>query len=181
MASKQLKIILPDAQVIIDLFRNSLWRQIVEAFDIGVTPIILQESQFYKDSYGKKQSICLKNDIAVKSIREIETSIEQIEHLHSLLQPNIHSPLDDGELEAIAFLKSQKHDDYLFCSGDALAVKYVGALGLRHRSISLQKLLEQKNIKIKLEPKYSDDIFQKMLNEGFRDSPFLLRTTKKSS
>lgn len=175
MPTKQLKVIIPDAQVIIDLHRISLWKHVIKTFDIGITPIILQESCFYKDDCGKKQPIWLKGDIEAKSIREIETSIDQITFLYALLQPNMQSPLDAGELEAIAFLKSQKLDEHLFCSGDALAVKYMGALGLRHRSISLQKLLEQRGIKTKLEHKYSDNVFQKMLDEGFRDAQFLLR------
>ncbi len=174
MAIKQ-KIILPDAQVIIDLHRTSLWRHITQTFDIGVTPIILQESRFYRDISGNRKPIDLQSDIKGKLIREIKTSIEQIQLLHTLLHPNIQSPLDAGELEAIAFLKSQKLEEHLFCSGDALAVKYLGALGLRQRSISLQKLLEQKGIKTNLEPKYSDSLFQKMLNEGFRDAQFLLK------
>jgi hypothetical protein len=173
--AKQLKIIIPDAQVVIDLHRVSLWKPVTQAFAIGVTPIILQESRFYKDDQGQKHPIHLQNDIAAKLIREIETSIEQIKLLHSLLLPTIHSPLDEGELEAIAFLKSQKQDDYLFCSGDALAIKYIGALGLKHRAISLQKLLEQRNIKARLERKYSDHVFEKMVGEGLRDAHFLLR------
>jgi hypothetical protein len=174
MPDKQ-KIIIPDAQVIIDLHRIALWSPVVHAFDVGVTPVILNESLFYKDSQGARKPILLRKDIDAQLIREIQTTVDQLAALHGLLKPTIQSPLDPGELEAIAFLKSQKKDDYIFCSGDALAVKYVGALGLRYRSISLQKLLEQKNIKVILENKYSDGIFQKMLNEGFRDSTFLLR------
>ncbi len=179
MADMRSKIIIPDAQVIIDLHRLSLWKHVIRTFDIGITPIIVQESRFYKDSQEKKIPILLKDDIEAKSIRVIETSMGQIAHLYTFFHPNIQSPLDPGELEAIAFLKSQKVDDHLFVSGDALAIKYIGALGLRHRSISLQKLFELRGIKAKLEHKYYDSRFQTMLDEGFRDSQFLIRKPAK--
>jgi hypothetical protein len=179
MADKRSKIIIPDAQIIIDLHSSSLWKHIIQTFNIGITPIIVQESRFYKDGQGKKMPILLKDAIEAKSIRAIKTSVEQIAHLYTFLHPNIQSPLDPGELEAIAFLKSQKTDDHIFVSGDALAIKYIGALGLRHRSISLQKLFEQRGIKTKLEHKYSESRFQTMLDEGFRDSQFLITKPSK--
>lgn len=175
MPPKQVKIIIPDAQVIIDLHRASLWKHVIQTFDIGITPIILQESRFYKDVSGVRHPISLESDVLETRIRVIETSIKQIDCLYKLLHPNIQDPLDNGELEAIAFLKSQKTDDYFFCTGDALAIKYLGALGLRHRSISLQKLFDQRAIQSKLEYKYSEKMFQKMLDEGFRDAGFLLK------
>lgn len=174
MVSKQ-KIIIPDAQVIIDLHTQALWRSVIHAFDVGVTPVILKESIFYRDLQGVRQPIMLSKDIEAQLVKEIPANIGQLITLNELLIPTIQAPLDAGELEAIAFLKSQENDDYIFCSGDALAVKYIGALGLRHRSVSLEKLLAQKNIKAHLENKYSERIFQKMLSEGFRDSEFLLR------
>ena len=181
MPLKKKIIIIPDAQVIIDLYRIALWGHVTHSFDIGVTPIIIMESRFYRDASGAKQPICLMQEIESKTIQKIETSIEQITLLHDLLRSGMQHPLDAGELEAIAFLKSQKLDDYIFCSGDALAIKYIGALGLRHRAISLQKLLEKRSIKAKLEHKYSDSVFQMRLNEGFRDAKFLLKVSDETS
>ncbi len=88
MADKRSKIIIPDAQIIIDLHSLSIWKHVIQTFNIGITPIIVQESRFYKDGQGKKMPILLKEAIEAKSIRAIETSMEQIAHLYTFLHPN---------------------------------------------------------------------------------------------
>ena len=175
MPSNPNKIILLDAQAIIDLHALSLWKRLTHACDIGITSIIKREARFYKNEEGQKQAIVLKPEIDAK-IREIEVSNEDILALGRALNSSFLPSLDDGELEAIAFLYCSKEKQrYRFCSADGLAIKCLGALGLRHHSISLEKLFEQLSINHNLPQRYSNSFFEKMLGEGFRDSHLYLQ------
>lgn len=170
------KIILLDAQAIIDLHSWSLWRRLTHACDIGVTSIIKREVKFYKDRQGQKRTIGLKTEVDAGLIREIEVSNEDVLSLGRTLSSSFLPSLDEGELEAIAFLYSSKRENqYRFCSADGLAIKCLGAIGLRHLSISLEELFEKQCINVKLPQRYSKGFFEKMLGEGFRDSHLYLQ------
>ena len=164
------KIVLLDAQAIIDLHSWSLWKRLVQSCDIGVSPIIKQEAKFYKDNHEQKKTINLNPDIEAKRIHEIDVASASISSLVAKLSPSFLPALDDGELEAIGFLDSlQRKEPYYFCTADRLAIKCLGALGLRQRSLSLEELFIQHKIAHSLPQHYSKSFFDKMLQEGFRD------------
>jgi hypothetical protein len=171
----QTEITLLDAQAIIDLHTWSLWKRLIHACHIGVTSIIKREARFYKDVQGHKHSIDLKKEIETGLIKEIEVSNEAVVSLGRILNPSFLPSLDEGELEAIAFLYSLKQKNlYRFCSADGLAIKSLGAIGLRHHSISLEEVLNKQRINLNLPQKYSKAFFEKMLGEGFRESHLYL-------
>ncbi len=176
MQTKSSNIILLDAQVIIDLHAWSLWKRLNHACIIGVTSIIKREARFYKDGQGQKQSIVLKPDIEAGLIREIEVANKDVSSLGGVLNPNFLPSLDVGELETIAFLYcSNQKNQYHFCSADGLAIKCLGAIGLRQHAISLEDLFDQLRINFALPQKYSKVFLKKMLGEGFRDSHLYLQ------
>jgi len=170
------KIILLDAQAIIDLHSWTLWKRLTHNCEVGVSSIIRQESRFYKNAQGHKLPIDLQPDIEASKVLQIEVASEKMKALVKKLNPAFLPALDEGELEAIAFLFGlEPKDPYYFCTADGLAIKCLGALGLRNRSLSLEELFKQLRITYFLPPKYSKAFFDKMLQEGFRDGHLYLR------
>lgn len=164
------KIFLLDAQAVIDLHAWSLWKRLTHSCQIALSSVIKQEVRFYKDSQGQKLPIDLDPDIAANRIEVIEVPGDNVASLVATLNPAFLPALDEGELEAIAFLYSLRlKEPYYFCTADGLAIKCLGALGLRHCSLSLEALLQQVKISYSLPSRYSKAYFDRMLQEGFRD------------
>lgn len=165
------RIFLLDAQAVIDLHAWSLWMRLTHSCQIALSSVIKQEVRFYKDQQGQKQPIQLETDISTQRIEILEVSSDKVASLVSILNPAFLPALDEGELEAIAFLYSLRpKEPYYFCTADGLAIKCLGALGLRHCSLSLEALFTLVKINHPLPPRYSKAYFDKMLQEGFRDS-----------
>lgn len=157
-----------DAQAIIDLHAWGKWKTLIHACNIGVTSIIKKETKYYK-LQEKKRSIDLNIDIKAGLIQEIEVSNGDLIRLREILNPPFSLSLDSGEQEAIAFIFGVKRD-FRFCSADGLAIKCLGALGLRNNSVSLEEVFEQKKINYKLPRQYSKNFSESMLAEGLRES-----------
>lgn len=183
MLTKQnIKITLLDAQAIIDLHSWSLWKRLTHACDIAITSIIKREAKFYKDEQGQKQAIDLNPEIEAGVIKEIEVSNQEALSLREVLKPAFLPSLDAGELEAIAFLHhARQKNQYRFCSADGLAIKSLGAIGLRHQSISLGEIFGELRINFNLPHRYSKIFSEKMLVEGFRDSHLYVQSKNASS
>lgn len=148
----------------------------IHACDIAITSIIKREAKFYKDEQGQKQPIDLRPEIEAGLIKEVEVPDQEIFSFREILSPSFLPSLDAGELEAIAFLhQAKQNNQYRFCSADGLAIKSLGAIGLRHRSVSLGEVFEELRINFNLPPRYSKVFFEKMLIEGFRDSHLYVR------
>jgi hypothetical protein len=161
--------ILFDANAIIELHQFSLWNPIIHACQAVVTPIIRHEVKFYKDAEGQKQPINLSKDIEDQKIEEISVSLEIYNALQHVLTASFLEGIDEGEREALAFLHSSRQSSYLFCTGDLLAIKCLGVLGLK--GVSLQDLLEQFKIGSNRHYKnHSRELFEKMLNRGLVES-----------
>ncbi len=172
----KLKII-PDANAIIDLHRLSLWKPVVHACQIAVTPIICREAAFYKDNHGQKKAIDLSQDIASRTIEELLVPLEIFRSLQTVLKDCFLDGIDAGEREAIAFLHTHRNKGYhLFCTADLLAIKCLGVLGMRYQSISLEELLEKTHLKANCPSRYSKRTFEKMLGEGSQEAHLYRKT-----
>jgi len=104
-----------------------------------------------------------------QKIEEISVSVEMYNALQNVLTASFLEGIDDGEREAIAFLYSTREGSaYLFCTGDRLAIKCLGILGLC--GISLQELLEKLKIGADLHLQtHSRALFEKMLSKGLQE------------
>ncbi len=164
--------ILFDANIIIELHQLSLWDSVLQACHGAVTPIILREARFYRDSQGQKLPINLNKDVVDQKIEELSVSIETYNALQNVLRDSFLEGIDEGEREAIAFLHAfRENNPYLFCTADQLAIKCLGVLNLECQGIALQDLFE--SIGIKVNPglkRHSRLLFEKMLNEGAQES-----------
>lgn len=158
--------ILLDANVVIDLHRWNLWDAFAHAHSLAVTPIIQQETRFYRDQRGRKQSI----NIEASKVELIDTSLKDYSVLGKLLSTQFLFGIDDGEREAIGYLYNQKGGHTRFCTADRLAIKCLGVLGLRHCAVSLESLLPSK----KVLPSYSQNALEKGLVEGFQEAHLYL-------
>lgn len=157
-------LLLLDADVIIDLHRVGLWKQITKFHQINIPSIILhREVYFYEDDNGARHNINLDEEIGI-TINELSCSAEELlsfkENFDRVFQEELH----DGEKEALILL--QKKDELVLCTCDHAAIKALALLDLSDQSISFESMLKKAGINKKLEFKHTEKRFKKILSEG---------------
>jgi hypothetical protein len=154
------KLLLLDADVVIDLHTLDVFDRISRGFEIHITKTVLDEAQYYK-SGGTKTKI---------NIRDRVTVIENVAvaHLQTVREEAKEARLgiDPGELEAIACL-IQEEEGLIFCTCDQAAIKLLAFMNLEGRSISFEKVLRSTGYQKKnLYPRHWEKKFTECIQEG---------------
>jgi len=172
------KLVILDANVIIDCHRNEVWKQIISSYEIYIPATIFYDEAkyFVSKNTDEKKDINLSQDKDHGKIKVIEAEISHIQNLKTFIKDDFFESIDPGEREAIALLKSGHYDDYVFCTGDKAAIRALTILDLSFQGISLEKLLKDASIKFeKFKPNYSESEFKKQQGKGLQEKNFLLK------
>lgn len=156
-------LLLLDADVIIDLHRLGLWKQITKSHQVFVPSIILhKEVYFYEDENGRHH-IDLEKEAGV-TFAELSCSGQELLRFKERFDRVFQEELHDGEKEALVLL--QKQEDILLCTCDYAAIKALALLDLAEQGISFEGLLKKSGMNKKLEYKHTEKRFKKYLTEG---------------
>ena len=154
------KLLLLDADVVIDLHTLGLFDRIVAGYEVYVTKTILSEALFFK-SDGFKTKIDIRNYVTV--IEDVA-----LEHLQTIRNEAKQARLgvDPGEMEAMAYL-IQGNEKLIFCTCDKAAIKLLSFMNLEERSVSTEKILRDNGYhKKNLYPRHWDKTFTDCIREG---------------
>jgi hypothetical protein len=154
------KLLLLDADVVIDLHALSLFDRINKGFEIHITKTVLDEASYFK-SGGARTKI---------DIRYRVTVIENVavEHLQTIRNEAMEARLgiDPGEMEAIACL-IQEDEGLIFCTCDQAAIKLLAFMNLEEKSVSMEKALRTTGYQKKnLYPRHWEKTFTECIREG---------------
>jgi len=153
------KLLLLDADVIIDLYTLGLFGKISKAYDINLTREVFEEARYFKKD-GAKFDIDLKdvtiiNNVDLESLRKVQREAKEA-----------RLGIDPGESTSIAYL-IQTDEEITFCSCDQAAIKLISYMELESKSISLEKSLRSAGHHgIKLYPRHLESTFKSAVNEG---------------
>jgi len=155
--------VLLDADVIIDLHKLGLWKQITKSHKVSIPSIILRKEVYYYEDENGRHNIDLEKE-AGETFSELSCSAQELlgfkENFDRVFQEELH----DGEKEALALL--QKQEDLVLCTCDHAAIKAMAMLDLSERGISFENLLKKSGMSKKLEYKHTEKRFKKILSEG---------------
>ena len=152
------KLLLLDADVVIDLHTLGLFGKIRKAYDICLTRNVFEEARYYKKS-GAKIGIDIKaviiiDDVDLESLRKVKREAKEA-----------RLGIDPGESTSIAYLIQA--EEITFCSCDKAAIKLVSFMELEQKSISLEKALRSAGYHgKKLYPRHLEKTFKAAINEG---------------
>jgi len=153
------KLLLLDADVIIDLHALDLFEKVSKSYNICLTRIVFEEARYYKKD-GAKIAIDIKDariieDVALESLRKVKREAKEA-----------RLGIDPGESTSIACL-IQAEEEITFCTCDQAAIKLIAYIELEQKSISLEKALRTAGYHEKrLYPRHLEKTFKKYLNEG---------------
>ncbi len=155
-----MKLLLLDADVIIDFHRLGLWKQITKICEVYASSTVLHnETYFYENETGR-------HIIDINNIKEVSAKPQEIAQLSKKFDPS-YLTIDAGELESLTILYKQK--GYIFCTCDRSAIIALSLIGLIENGISVENLIKRNGLSVKnLEPKHSEKRFRDCLNEGSR-------------
>ncbi len=153
------KLLLLDADVIIDLHSLDLFKKIEKSYEIFVTVEVINEAKYYIQ-HGKKKPIDIKQKV---------TKIENVK-VENVIQVEKEAKeaglaIDPGESTSIAYLL-QTDDDIKLCSFDKAAIKLISYMNLEQKSISLEYVLKNAGQHITLSKRHSESAFKKSIRDG---------------
>jgi hypothetical protein len=153
------KLLLLDADVIIDLHVLGIFDKLAKAYEIFVTVEVLREARYYKKA-GKKYPIHIKGKITV--INNV-----QLDSLNKVMAEARAARLaiDQGEATSIAYLL-QSEEEMRLCSFDKAAIKLISYMELEAKSVSLEKALKNVGHHTKLYPRHLEKEFKNCVKAG---------------
>ena len=153
------KLLLLDADVVMDLHTLGLFERIKKAYDVCVTRVVFEEARYYKKD-GIKHKIEIENLAIIEDIDpEILKSVQREAREARL-------GVDPGESTSIAYL-IQTEIDITFCTCDQAAIKLIAYMELERKAVSLEKALRTTGYQRKnLYPRHFEKTFRSAVKEG---------------
>ncbi|MBW2004446.1 MAG: hypothetical protein JRI72_07490 [Deltaproteobacteria bacterium] len=153
------RLLLLDADVIIDLHTLGLFGKISKAYDICLTRNVFEEARYYKKD-GTKIDIDIKDvtiieNVDLESLRKIQRGSKEA-----------RLGIDPGESTSIAYL-IQAEEEITFCTCDQAAIKLISYMELEQKSISLERAFRDIGYhKRNLYPRHLERTFKAAVKEG---------------
>ncbi|MBP5296285.1 MAG: type II toxin-antitoxin system VapC family toxin [Bacteriovoracaceae bacterium] len=173
----KLKLVILDANVIIDLYRNGIWEKLISRYEVYVPSVVIRDEVIYfigRDQ--QKKELNIRDDVKNGKIKIIAAKMDDYLRLKQKVIDDYYESLDPGELEAIALLYSGEYEDYKFCTGDKAAIRALTIFDLTFQGISLEKLLQDASIKFAgFAKNYSEQEFKKQQGLALQEKDLFLK------
>ena len=153
------RLLLLDADVIIDLHTLDLFEKVSKSYNICLTRNVFEEARYYKKG-GAKIAIDIKDvtiigDVDLEGLRKVKREAKEA-----------RLGIDPGESTSIAYLL-QAEEEITFCTCDQAAIKLIAYMELEQKSISLEKTLRTAGYHEKrLYPRHLEKTFKAYVKEG---------------
>ena len=170
------RLVILDANIIIDAFKEGFWGRIIGFYEVHVCPIIKGEANHYLNQNGERVEIDLESYIRDGKIYEIAATTNQFVEFKNKVTDSYLNSIDNGEIEALALLISEGYDEFRFCTGDTAAIRGLGALYLGDRGVSLEELLTKVGGSLPFSPNYSKKAFDLDIARGITEQGLIIRS-----
>jgi predicted nucleic acid-binding protein len=153
------KLLLLDADVVIDLHSLGLFEKISKSYSLFVTREVFEEAKFYKKRNQKipikiREKVTLIDDIKVECLAVVRKEAREA-----------RLAIDSGESTSIAYIL-QRESDIALCLCDKAAIKLMAYMNLEQNSISVEKALKNAGHHTKLYPRHFESTYNASINEG---------------
>jgi len=167
--AKKFRLLLLDANVVINLFQMDLWDRLLERCDVHLSRTIAStEAHFFEDDQGERHDFDLSGYEASGAITVFDVSLGQNAELTRHFGPAYLERFDPGEREALAHLVTSS-EPYIICSADSIVFKVLGFLTRAEQGISLEEILQQTGFGRPMPWQFRRAFREKYTREGFRD------------
>jgi len=166
---KRFRLLLLDANIVIELFRQGIWDRLIEFCDVHLSRTVAEtEAHFYEDDDGEKQYFDLAPDVESGRITVFDVLPSDLARFRSRFDPSYFDRLDTGEAASLAFLLNSD-DPYAICSADSIVFKVLGNLDRADQGVSLEEVLRRTGLSHQLAWPFTKAFRERWTREGFRD------------
>lgn len=165
---KKFRLLLLDANIVIEISRHGLWDQIVARCDIHLARSVIDEAHFFVDANGDRQPIDLTACFDAGSITVFDLTPSDLVEPRAKFDPVYFEKLDPGETESLAYLLRQS-DDCQICSADKIVYRVLGNLRRAAQGVSLEEVLNQIGLGRRLTREFSRDYREQWTQKGFQE------------
>ena len=153
------KLLLLDADVVIDLHSFGLFDTIRRSYDVHLTKEVLGEAKHYWKG-NKRIPINIRQKVTVVD----NVDIEYLRIVHEEAR-EAKLVVDSGEATSIAYLL-QCEEDMALCLCDKAAIRLMSFMQLEKQSTSVQEVLRGAVPRSRLLPRHLESEFRKCIKEG---------------
>lgn len=165
---KKFRLLLLDANVVIEISRHGLWDQVAARCEIHLAQTVLDEAQFYDDDEGDRHYIDLAPYIAAKAITVFDLTPSQLDGFRARFGPVYFEKLDPGETESLAYLLEQSEECQI-CSADKIIYRVLGCLSRPHQGVSLDEVLGRIGLGRRLAREFTKSYREEWTKKGFQE------------
>lgn len=161
------KLLLLDANVIIECHRISVWNPLIEKAEIIVPSIVASDEVLFSEKGKITEAIHLPSLISNGQIQEFIVDIDDYAAVDEALSKFPIGEIHAGEKEALAIMHFKKiGDDYKFSTSDKSAIYALCALGLSDVGVSLESILKMYGLTKQVKREFSDEYFKQHIEKG---------------
>ena len=165
---KRLKLLLLDANIVIQLFELGLWDKVVSQCEILLSRIVAEQEATYFECGDHQERIDLDTDVAQGCIRIVDVTPCDLAVFKGKFDPTYFERLDPGETESLVYLECSA-DPCLICSADTIVFKVMAILGRSDQAISLEEILSKVGLGCGLPDQYTKSFKDRWLAKGSED------------
>jgi len=166
---KKFRLLLLDANVVIELFRLGIWDKLVDLCEIHLARTVAErEAHFFLDENDERSDFDLSPYVEARKICVFDVTLSDLTAFLDRFHPVYFDKLDPGETESLTFLLNSD-EDYRLCSGDKIVFRVLGSLSRGDQGISLEEILHQVGLGRSLRQQYSRAYRERWTKMGFQE------------
>lgn len=171
--AKKFRLLLLDANVVIEAFRMGIWDQLVDRCDIHLARTVVdKEAHFYEDDSGDRHHFDLREYEAKGTITVFDVQFAEVDAFRKLFGPVYFEKLDQGEAESMAFLFAHPSQEWLICSADKIVYRVLGSTRRGDQGISLEEILQQIGLGRPVDRMFSHNYREQWTRKGFEEGQY---------
>lgn len=166
--AKKFRLLLLDANIVIELFRHGIWDNFIACCDVHLSQVVIDEVQFFEDESGTQHPIDLQPSLDSHAVTTFDLTPSQLATFIAKFKSGYLEKLDDGEAASLAYL-DQHSVECLICSADAIVYRVLGNLNTAEQGISLEEVLAKIGLSRSLTWQFSKQFRERWTKEGFTE------------
>lgn len=163
------RLLLLDANVVIELFRQGIWDRVIELCDIHLARTVAEgEAHFYEDEHGDRQDFDLLPYAQDGRITVFDVTATELSAFFSQFDPSYLERLHAGEAESLTYLMTSP-EPCLICSADKIVCRVLGNFNRGEQGVSLEEILQRIGLGRELSSPFSKAFREKWTAKGSQE------------
>jgi hypothetical protein len=166
---KKFKLLLLDANVVIELFRLGIWDEVIERCDVHLARTVAEdEAHFFAADDGQRHDFDLQPYINTNRITVFDVTVGEAAAFRNQFDPVYFERLDPGETESLVHFLGLAGECWI-CSADKIVYRIIGGLDRGEQGVSLEEVLQQTGLGRGLLVQFTKEFRVKWTRKGFEE------------